>query len=98
VITTRADLRDNILDPPLVAAHLVRWDDRDEGSVVCETAHRLKGTEWQAVIVVSLESTEKDWLSDILYVAVSRAVSVLTVIAPRDTGALLGMDDVPPQP
>lgn len=91
VITTRASLRDEILDPPLAAAPLVRWQDRDEGSVVCETAHRLKGTEWQAVIVASLEPVTSSWLPEVLYVGVSRATTLLSVIAPAETGALLGL-------
>ena len=92
VITTRATLRDEILSAPLVAAPLVRWEQRDETSVVCETAHRLKGTEWQTVIVVSLEPTTTAWLPDILYVAVSRATTWLSVIAPTDTAELLELD------
>ena len=96
VITTRAALRDEILDPPLAAAKVVRWDDRDEGSVVCETAHRLKGTEWQAVIVASLEPAPTSWLPEVLYVGISRAVSLLTVIAPPDTAELLGLSPSAP--
>ncbi len=91
VITTRADLRDELLDPPIVAARLCRWDDRDEGVIVCETAHRLKGTEWEAVIAVNLEPATTVWLSDVLYVAVSRPRTWLTIIAPQDTRELLGM-------
>lgn len=91
VITTRATLRDDLLEPPLNAAALVRWEQRDESSVVCETAHRLKGTEWEAVIVANLEPTATDWLPDILYVAVSRPRTWLTVVAPPDTADLLGL-------
>ena len=91
VITTRATLRDDLLDPPLNAGTLVRWEQRDESSVVCETAHRLKGTEWEAVIVANLEPTTTHWLPDILYVAVSRPRTWLTVVAPPDTAELLGL-------
>ena len=91
VITTRATIRDDLLDPPLNAGTLVRWEQRVESSVVCETAHRLKGTEWEAVIVASLEPTTTDWLGDILYVAVSRPRTWLTVVGPPDTADLLGL-------
>lgn len=91
VITTRATLRDDLLDPPLNATALVRWEQRDESSVVCETAHRLKGTEWEAVIVAYLEPTTTHWLPDILYVAVSRPRTWLTVVGPPDTAELLGL-------
>lgn len=91
VITTRADLRDAIFDPPIAAARLVRWEERSEDAVVCETAHRLKGTEWEAVIVANLEPATTDWLREILYVGVSRPRTWLSVIAPDDTAALLGL-------
>lgn len=91
VITTRADLRDQILDPPLSVVPLGRWDERDESLVVCETAHRLKGTEYEAAVVVNLESTDKAWLREVLYVAVSRPRSLLTLVATDDTAALLGL-------
>lgn len=91
VITSRADLRDAILTSESETLSLARWDDRNEAAVVCETAHRLKGTEWEAVIVASLEPADTDWLPAVLYVAVSRARTWLSVVAPRDTGSLLGI-------
>jgi len=91
VITTRADLRDHILQSPPDALGLARWDDRDEETVVCETAHRLKGTEWEAVVLASLEPANVEWLPAVLYVAVSRATTWLSVVAPSDTGEMLGM-------
>lgn len=93
VITTRATLRDEILAGCDADVSFVRWEERDEGAVVCETAHRLKGTEWLAAIVASLEPTTTDWLAEILYVGVTRATTWLSVVAPRDTGALLGLDE-----
>lgn len=91
VITTRAEMRDEILDPPLTAPKLVRWDERDEGAVVCETAHRLKGTEWEAVVAVNLEPATKEWLRDVLYVAVSRPRTWLSVIGSEETAEMLGL-------
>ena len=92
VITTRSSLRDELLEAPITAARLVRRDARDVDTVVCENAHRLKGTEWQAVIVATLEPITTSWLPDVLYVAVSRAQTWLSVIAPDDTRELLGLD------
>ena len=47
-------LRDAILEAGVEGITIDRWERRDEGVVVCETAHRLKGTEWQAAVVASL--------------------------------------------
>lgn len=64
--------------------------------MVCETAHRLKGTEWEAAVVVNIESTAKDWLPDVLYVAVSRPRTWLSVIGFDDTATLLGLEPATP--
>lgn len=89
VITTQAELRDEILAVASDDLPLVRWDARDEAHVVCETAHRLKGTEWRAVVLASLVDETKDWLPGILYVGVSRATTWLSVVATRPTGEML---------
>lgn len=96
VITTQASLRDDILASASGDLPFARWDDRDENAIVCETAHRLKGTEWQAVVLASLVPATKEWLPEILYVGVSRATTWLSVIAPHETGALLqiGVDEL----
>jgi hypothetical protein len=91
VISTQAQLRDELLDIATDDLPLVRWDDRDEAHVVCETAHRLKGTEWRAVVLASLVDETKQWLPEILYVGVSRATTWLSVVATRPTAALLGI-------
>ena len=41
------------------------------------------------MVVASLEPTDTDWLPAILYVAVSRARTWLSVVAARDTGEFL---------
>jgi hypothetical protein len=92
VVTTSAELRDQVLAAASDDLPLARWDDRDESAIVCETAHRLKGTEWQAVVLASLVPTEKEWLPEILYVGVSRATTWLSVVATRPTAALLGIE------
>ena len=66
-----------------------RWEDRDEGRVVCETARRLKGLEYQTVVMVTSRWPIDDTL---LYVAVSRAVLGLTVIGPPGLGERLGLE------
>jgi hypothetical protein len=66
-----------------------RWEDRAEGRVVCENAHRVKGLEFSAVVMVGSK-----WPIDdtVLYVAVSRAVLGLTVIGPRGLGERLALE------
>ena len=92
VVTTSAVLRDKLSDGSITAAKLVRWEARDESSVVCATAHKLKGTEWNAVIVVSDLPVDKDRLPDLLYVAVTRATTLLSIVATPETAPLLGID------
>lgn len=92
IITTAAGLRDEILEGGIEGVTIDRWDVRDEGIVVCETAHRLKGTEWQAVVVASLTETTKEWLPDVLYVAITRPRTWLSVVALPEIGELLGLN------
>lgn len=66
-----------------------RWEDRSDGHVVCETARRLKGLEFQAVVMVASKWPIPDTL---LYVATSRAVLGLTVIGPTGLGERLALE------
>lgn len=75
---------------------VVPWDSRDEDAVVCETAHRLKGTEWHAVILVNLEDVGKFNIGKVLYVGVTRATTWLSVIGTAETGDYLGLRPVGP--
>jgi len=75
---------------------VVPWDSRDEDAVVCETAHRLKGTEWHAVILVNLEDVEGFNIDKTLYVGVTRATTWLSVIGTAETGDYLGLRPVDP--
>lgn len=85
VITFRSAVRDH-----LRTAHgLVAWEERDEESVLCENVHRLKGLEFDSAIVVAPTEVDDDSL---LYVAVSRAVAELVMIAPRSIGERLGLE------
>jgi hypothetical protein len=50
---------------------LVRWEDRDEGKIVCETIHRVKGLERVAVILIDLDEAQ-DGMTE--YIGASRAI------------------------
>ena len=63
------------------------WEDRDE-LIVCENVHRLKGLEFDTVILVAVEPVDE---TSLLYVGVSRAVSELIVIGPEELGEFLGL-------
>ena len=55
----------------------MRWDDQEDGVVICETIHRAKGLERLAVIVVDVDAEASKELE---YVGSSRAILHLTVI------------------
>ena len=63
------------------------WSDRHE-KVICESVRRLKGTEFDSVIVFDPEGLMDDQQ---LYVAISRAVSRLDIIGPTGLGIHLGL-------
>jgi len=86
VATVRARTRDHLrraLEP-------VRWEDREDGDVLCETVRRLKGLEFDTVILAA-DRDIKPEEEALLYVGVSRAVSELIVIGPRDFADRLGL-------
>ena len=56
------------------------WEGRGEGHIVCETIHRTKGLERDAVVLVTANEVLSD---ELLYVGMSRAVSRLVVIGPE---------------
>ncbi len=62
--------------------------DRDSGRVVCENVHRLKGLEFDTVILASPD--DEDDVA-VLYVGVSRAVSELIVVGPDALSSRLGL-------
>ena len=64
------------------------WEEREDQNIVCETVHRTKGLEFDAVIFATTSATVKD---ELLYVGASRAVSLLTVIAPLPVAERLGI-------
>jgi len=69
---------------------LVRWEDRGDGAVVCENVHRLKGLEFDTVILVADDPDDAD-LTTLLYIGVSRAVSELIVVGSPAVAVRLGL-------
>lgn len=88
VLTTHTNIRDALLTEPIEGCPLVRWTDRSEDAVLCETVHRTKGLERTAVILVDM-SGEPD--KTLLYVGVSRAVSVLRLVGPQALAHSVGV-------
>ena len=83
VCTTTGSMRDQLIDEYA----FVRWEGRDEQTIVCENIHRAKGLEFDHVIVAT---SDPDVADDLLYVGISRAVMSLTVIAPTSVLHRLG--------
>jgi hypothetical protein len=71
---------------------LVRWEEQGTDSIVCENVHRAKGLEADSVILVCPDAEVDDTL---LYVGISRAVSELVLVGPRELAARLGLDRDP---
>lgn len=86
VLTTHTSTRDALIGTVTGATSLTRWEERDSGSVLCETIHRTKGLEWTAVIIASLDDPISEQL---LYIGASRPRMHLTLIGAenmRDAG------------
>ena len=66
------------------------WEQRDEHSIVCETVHRVKGLEFDFVVLVAAE----DVTDLLLYVGLSRAVVGFSLVAPAAVAARLGIAPV----
>ena len=81
VLTAHTKLRDLIRDQYPGGYACQAWESRDEGEIVCETISRSKGLERHAVILATTDSSIDQKL---LYVGISRAISSLTVIAPKE--------------
>jgi hypothetical protein len=85
VATFHTALRDHLRSD----LDLIRWEDRDSGRVLCENVHRLKGLEFDTVILATDED-EQDLA--VLYVGISRAVSELIVVGPKALTSRLGLE------
>jgi DNA helicase IV len=69
----------------------VPWEGGQSTTVICENVHRVKGLEFDYVI---LAASAADTVSDaLLYVGASRAIAGLTLIGPKAIAARLGLAD-----
>ncbi|MFM8310396.1 MAG: AAA family ATPase, partial [Ilumatobacteraceae bacterium] len=68
---------------------MVRWEERSEQALACETVRRSKGLEYDYVVLVA--GPDDDVTDAMLYVGCSRAISGLTVIGPAELGTRLGL-------
>jgi len=68
----------------------VRWEDSDPMAILCENVNRVKGLEYDHVILVIHDDQVRD---ELLYVGASRAVMSLTIIGPPGVGERLGLAD-----
>jgi DNA helicase IV len=84
VATFHSALRDRLRSE----LDLCCWEDRDSGHVLCENVHRLKGLEFDTLILAT--DVDDDDLT-VLYVGVSRAVSELVVVGPEPLAVRLSL-------
>ena len=85
-----ATLHSNVRDALRNRCELVRWEDRGDGAVVCENVHRLKGLEFDTVILVGMDPADAD-RTTLLYIGVSRAVSELIVVGAPEVAGRIGL-------
>jgi hypothetical protein len=76
VATASSQLRDQLINDYAFS----RWEDRDHTTIVCENVHRMKGLEFDHLVLVVPDAATPD---ELLYVGVSCAILSLTVIGPR---------------
>jgi len=88
VVTGSTSMRDQIIDENPGGFVCDRWEERFEGNIVCETIHRTKGLERDAVILVT---SKADLPDNLLYVGMSRAISKLIIVGPPALRARLGL-------
>ena len=77
VLTPHRNLRDELIKEVQGEFVLGRWEDRSEDVIPCETIHRTKGLERNAVILVDMDENPDPTLT---YVGVSRASAFLSII------------------
>jgi hypothetical protein len=88
IVTTSSRLRTLINDANPGHYECTPWEERGDSNIVCETVHRSKGLEYDAVVFV----IDNPHVPDMhLYVGASRAVSLLTVIGPAAIQERLGL-------
>lgn len=84
VVTMTSSMRDLLRERET----FVSWEHRGEDRIICETARRVKGLEFDHVLLVAPDSGVADTL---LYVGISRAVIGVHVIAHPNVGRRLGL-------
>jgi hypothetical protein len=77
VLTRHRDLQQLLIANSDADLSLVEWKDRVEGSVLCETIHRAKGIERQAIIICDLDDAADPQLH---YIGCSRPTLFLATI------------------
>ena len=85
VATIRSSVRDRLRDE----YGFSKWDHHDPMSIVCENVHRIKGLEYDHVILV-VHDPDGPVSNELVYVGASRATMSLTIIGPPEVGARLG--------
>ena len=86
VATIKTTVRDRLREE----FAFVRWEERGPHAIVCENVHRVKGLEFDFVILVVTAEDVSDLL---LYVGLSRAVVGFSLIGPRAVAERLGLSD-----
>ncbi|NDA44098.1 MAG: hypothetical protein EBX78_10855 [Gammaproteobacteria bacterium] len=88
MLTTRSEIRDQLLKEPPEGFPFARWEERSEDNVLCETVQRTKGLERTAIVLVDLSGSPDPVL---LYVGCSRAVSSLCLVGPQSLAHSTGV-------
>ena len=88
VATERTKERDAILQYAEASVSVASHDNATESSVLCETIHRAKGLEFDAVILFTMSANVRDQL---VYIGASRAINQLVVVAPEEALTRLGL-------
>ena len=71
----------------------VPWEQGQPTTIICENVHRVKGLEFDYVVLVATADDAVSRVTDaLLYVGVSRAIFGLTVIGPRSIANRLGIE------
>jgi len=84
VLTRHRDLQEQLIHNSDTDLPLVEWKDRSEGAVLCETIHRVKGIERQAIILCDLDD---DVDMQLHYIGCSRPTLFLATIRPSSAAA-----------
>ncbi len=87
-----ATIRSSVRDRLRADFAFVAWDGGDPMAIVCENVHRIKGLEYDHVVLVAYDP-DNDVSDELLYVGASRAVMSLTIIGPPAVGRRLDITD-----